>query len=858
MLGQLLKPRWQHRNPAIRERAVANFDLDNADHLQHLATLARDDTSDAVRQAAVSRLTDLKLLGHIQQHDTAATVREAAAAQMQRLLAGVAEGAPGFEDRLRLIGLTDNAEALYFVALNAPEPACREAAVQRLEHGPTLGELALHGPDEPVRVKAAEKIDDSAVLRRLTREGRDKRVQRIARERLKDIQQREQALREARTQLEQLLDQLEQHARRTPDNLYEARLEQLIQRWQGVIQFADEGERQRAEEALRQSQTKVQARIDQHREQHAREAAAEDQRAAIDALEQLRRNLQAAHWEDLNSLRALVATQQRRWEAAAEIVAPTAPLGDRFAAILKLWQQLFELLAALQTGDSEEIPALLAQWPEGVPRPHAWQDFAPEPVTAEPAQPEQDPALRKLLGAVQGALRQKNLKQANRLWRRLEETLAQADRDLSWPPAAKLRSRLDELRDWHAFVAAPKKEALCAQMANLAATDMAPEEKAAVIQSLHDAWRELMSADQESDQTLWDRFRAASDQAYAPCREYFMKQDAIRNANLEKRRELCAQLQRFVDDHDWAHADWAQVYAIRRQAPQEWRQYQPVPFTETRQLGKQFHQLLETLDARLDETSANHRAQLETLAAEAEQLVDSEDPDAAAEHFKALQADWKKVGWVLPNQYRNLQKKFRKAGDRIFERLQATRQQQRDERREREAALGTLLDDARAQLHASPENLDVAALQQLVQQARDLANQTEDLDRRLADTLRKLEQQLRSTREVLPRWRRWHELRTVVTGVPDADESPAQRELAVAVEAAAGMESPAAARQERMQWQLEHLQAAMSGGQATGFDAVAETLQDNAVWRAGLAANIRSRVLAALATLEPRFHGIEK
>ncbi|HAJ44000.1 MAG TPA: DUF349 domain-containing protein, partial [Alcanivorax sp.] len=142
---------------------------------------------------------------------------------------------------------------------------------------------------------------------------------------------------------------------------------------------------------------------------------------------------------------------------------------------------------------------------------------------------------RGLVVALRRELQQGNLKHANRLWHKAEAVLAEQNDPWLQQQLERLTPRREELRDWHAFAAQPKKEQLCERMEALAETDMDAEERASAVQALHEEWRALMSSDQDQDQALWDRFKAASDRAYEPCRAHFAELDAQREENLRRR-----------------------------------------------------------------------------------------------------------------------------------------------------------------------------------------------------------------------------------------------------------------------------------------------------------------------------------
>lgn len=72
--------------------------------------------------------------------------------------------------------------------------------------------------------------------------------------------------------------------------------------------------------------------------------------------------------------------------------------------------------------------------------------------------------------------------------------------------------------------------------------------------------------------------------------------------------------------------------------------------------------------------------------------------------------------------------------------------------------------------------------------------------------------------------------------------------LAVAFEALAGVPSPEAERQRRLQWQLEKLPSAMKQQQFSALDEMARLLKDH---DQPVCVAVRNRLLQALAVLEP-------
>lgn len=864
MLEQIFRPRWRHGDAEIRRRAVADLHPDNPKQRNALQQLAWSDPSPEVRMAAIGRLTDLPLLTSLR-GEGRTPVANAALDRLADLLGGADPALPAAERERALTDARDQ-ELLARVVERAPDPGCRERVLARVTDENLLFRLAIHAPDTASRLAAADRIVRPDTLRRLVREARDKKVAQQLRQRLRTLQEAERNERDARERVSALLEQLARHARRTPDALYGPQLAQLKQRWDEVATHADADQARAARDNITEAEAKVAAQ----REAEARAAAvreAEAERAqALAGLAALRDELQPEHWDDLNSLRALVATQQRRWDAAVEALAeagavsttgdaaPPAPEDDRsreFARLAAFWQEALSLAQALAETDDDAVARdLLQRWPAALPRPARWATLdavAPVPAAAAmadeaPRRERTDPELHKALIALRNSLQARQLKRSNRLWRKVEALIEKHGDAAAAARLEKLRPLRDELRDWHAFAANPHKEELCRRMEQLAGQDMPAEEKAGAIQALQDEWHGLMSGDREDDQALWDRFHAASEQAWEPCRAHFRELDALRARNLARREEIVTQLADFIAGLDWAHADWARIHEIRRQAPIDWKQCQPVAFRDSRDVGRRFGELLRTLDERIQAASDANRAQLEALVAQAEAL-DGDDP-ASGDQYKALQAAWKRVGWVLPGPYRGLHRRFRKAGDALFARRKAAHEARREAELAREDELTQVLEAFARCVGAPVEAFDGAEAERLLARAGEIAEGQRGMTQRLRDAAGAL----REARARHAGWQQWQALRERIGAAPDATVDDRQRRFAVAIELAADVPSPDADRALRRQYQLEVLQTALKGGEVQGRERILALFDEHEdLLRSGLDPAIRARLLQALA-----------
>ena len=852
MFGRFLKPRWQHANPDIRLKAIEL--LNPRDDAQILAQLSRGDASALVRAAAAGRLIELSLLDEIHQRDEAPSVREAASMRIMALLAGTTDDAPNQDTRLRLIRLTGNDDALRFIAENSPDDHCQQAAIERLRDPSALFRLAVDGRTEALRVSAAQQISDLPTLKRLAREGRDKRVVRLARDQARVLQEKEQAQEARNAKVVHLADRLEQHARRSADALYGPRLEQLEQQWQQHRDNATPDLSARVSQALQQCREQLNSRQEAHRLEALRDTARTERDASAHALYQLLSQSDSQTWEQqLGELRSALATQQRRWQSAHQQSPADENETRGFNDLVAAFEKMLSLASqALEAESADALLLLSQQWPSEYPRPSALMGIA-EPAAASPKPDARKPRTtphRGLLVALKRELSKGNLRHANRLWHKAESIAEEEKDSVLSKELAKLTERRAELQDWHRFAAQPKKEALCEKMEGLATTNdgMDPPELATAIQALHDEWRALMSSDQDEDQALWDRFKQATDQAYLPCQAHFAEQDALRQQNLIKRQELCQQLESFMANQSWENVDWEAIWQIRQQAPKDWKQLQPVRFTDNREVQKRFSALLSDLDDKLNHWIEQARSQRDGLIQQAQSLpIEDGQIQESVRQAQQLQKQWRTTGWVPPSVHRGMQKSFKRAMDRVFN----ERNRLHDAQKAQQSAR---LDEAQKALSQLESTL-VAPFSR--DNAKQLSASLSEIDtfsdlRLPRDMNRQLQQLRRRARERLDRmseWEQWQAMQESLQALPTGDQCEEQDlVLAVAFEALAGVPSPEPERQRRLAWQLEALPAAMKRQGFAVLDEMARLLERH---QGAVCANAKNRMHAALAVLEP-------
>jgi hypothetical protein len=240
---------------------------------------------------------------------------------------------------------------------------------------------------------------------------------------------------------------------------------------------------------------------------------------------------------------------------------------------------------------------------------------------------------------------------------------------------AAVQPRLQEMREaeeWKRWANVQVQEELSAKMeALIPIADAEPEKAATEMRSLQERWKLVAAAPRSQAETLWTRFKAAQEQVYEKCKDYFAQQAAERQENLKKKEALSARAEALADSTDWVRtaeaikalqAEWKSIGAVTRGHEKAiWERFRAA-------CDRFFRRRQEDLKQRKHDWSEN-LTRKEALIAEAEQLSQSTEWDRAAARIKQLQVEWKKIGPVRKNKSEAVWQRFRAACDTFFERF---------------------------------------------------------------------------------------------------------------------------------------------------------------------------------------------
>lgn len=194
------------------------------------------------------------------------------------------------------------------------------------------------------------------------------------------------------------------------------------------------------------------------------------------------------------------------------------------------------------------------------------------------------------------------------------------------------------------------------------------------LNDLHEEFKHIGPVPRDEQESLWQRFKAASDAVYDKRKEFYEGQKEVLKVNLEKKETLIEKLEGFKDFTASKIKDWnvktKEVLAIQK----EWESSGPVPRESGKEINKKFWGLFKhffhnknLFFKELDEIRLTNKNKAEELIKKAEELMENTDWQNTANKMISLQQEWKKIG-PTPEKVRDeLYNKFKSACDTFFE-----------------------------------------------------------------------------------------------------------------------------------------------------------------------------------------------
>ena len=195
-----------------------------------------------------------------------------------------------------------------------------------------------------------------------------------------------------------------------------------------------------------------------------------------------------------------------------------------------------------------------------------------------------------------------------------------------------------------------------------------------ILNDLHEEFKHMGPVPREEQESLWNRFKSASDAVYSRRKEFYDGQKEGLKENLQKKEALIKKLEAEGDYKGSKIKDWnsktKEILALQK----EWESIGPVPRENGKEINKQFWGLFKHFFQNknhffkeLDEIRQANKAKAEELIAKAESLKESTDWQQTASQMISLQQDWKQIGPTPEKVRDDLYQRFKLACDTFFE-----------------------------------------------------------------------------------------------------------------------------------------------------------------------------------------------
>lgn len=679
----LRKPKWQHKDAAVRAAAVAS---DRSPELvAQLQTFALKDPDVAVRRAAFRRLDDLELKAGRAESDADETLRaELKHEVLHKLLAGARLPAA------RLASLLPHFDAgqIESLAAQSPEAGMRRAALDKISRVGFLGDRAIADPDPAIRMWLVERIDAPATLERIEDAARkkDKRLYKRIREKLDAIADAVETPERIESRGLALCAALEQVLKAVPADAA-AQLAGVQAGWAELAAKASPALNTRYQGLVDAVQRMIEgvARGPAPREVPATVVEAEV--APVAAAAPTPAAPDAALAQAAARIDALADTDgAEAWEGAA-------------TALHEAWKALAAPIEADRAAKSRAEARVLA-WRAARRAEADAREAALQAVQA---------GLKAELAALAEAVEAGDIKSARGRLKALETREQPARGD--WPPGERrrlegLKTRVEKLVAWERWSNNQVRAELCAEVEALPAAGLHPDAVASKVRELSDKLKALdalegLSEEESKQHGLNRRFRALCHAVLKPAQGYFEKRRELKGEQARATMDWLAQAEAALAASD---TPIKALFELKREAGERLRALDGVEASQRGEASRRLKALSAGVGTRVDTRYAEAEQAKRRLLSRLKRELEGRSLPEALDLAKAAQRDWKALGAASRKVEDTLWAELRALVDPHFERARTESEAATAEARAKSDAV-------RAQLDAAEQRLAEAATQ---------------------------------------------------------------------------------------------------------------------------------------------------
>jgi hypothetical protein len=721
------KPAWEHKDPAIRLAAVKQLDEAEQDVI---AAIARNDSDEEVRLAALRKISDQQVLEDIKNHPQVNdTLLNAADDRLKNLLFKAVLLSEDEQSQLQALQRLDDEHLLADLALKVDSQEVRLQAVSRINSQEILCRLIEKQCGKTTALAALEKINDVTLFERLSSHASNKSARLAAREKLlavtSDTPSGEKDRR--RIELQELLKEADFVASHTPLDFDGNPFEELENRWEEIAPD-DLYELRSSFDSIK---NKFHSLAEDFKEQQEKKRQQEEQQEAIHKeAEQLciaiEEQVGSTAVDAEQAALQIIEKWQKMKEAGRSLFSsgesPAAQLQERFDKACRSFHKNLKKIhherETLSAFDAE--CARLEQLLETDKAPQASQLLVKleKKVTETTFQfidgKSIDDRLTQLgnkinkLQEAEAQAQRKNLEKRQQICERLEKINSEDHNRKKVQQVKKLKTAWESLsplpqtlsnevndrylnairefdeqqqkhqleEEWRQWANKNKKEELCRCAEELDnASDLETIEKR--VKELQRLWRESGAVYGRVSQALWKRFQDACNRNYQRCRPFLEERKQKQREMLNRKEDICKEAEQLADS-----SDWQKTASILKALQAEWKSLDSGPSRgKEKRLYHRFRKACNHFFARRSADFKEHdQERLKNLSTKEDLCVQAEALAAEprlqyGREFRKLQEQWKNTGAAPRNQEEKIWKRFRAACDKYFDWLETQRKE---------------------------------------------------------------------------------------------------------------------------------------------------------------------------------------
>ena len=717
-LFEFRKPKWRHKNPAVRLEWINSID---PQEIEVLINLSREDQDREVRWAAINRLTDLAALDQLVD-DADSDDLPVIVARKENLLYDHIVNCQDIEECRDNLDQVISTDLLAKLAVNGIEPAVRLAAVNKIEDQFLLAEIVKQNCGKKPAMAAMGKIIDEGLLADLTVSAASKTSRRLAIDKIAEVE-RQRNQRSDKEVVAQKLHALAIEAVQLQDSIdmdvAALRLIAIKQEWQDLDSDSNHPDRIAFSKTCNDFEDKYDEIL--KRRKGDQEKAAIYEQLQQGKLDEICSTIERFSCSTDNNAEAVKDQAVNNWATLLNDpnckIEPSATIIKRFTHVCEVFdtnrkkinieRELVEVIEKkcaetqelILSRDLKKAASRLVETEKSL-APLKFNYFNKTVIEKQVSDISAD------LNQAVKDVRDQNLSRRQEICTELEELADvekhnQIERQLQvlqkdWQQLVKLEDdegeRLEQRyqkivadlteklqtlqheEEWQLWANLSLKEKLTERV-----VDLDQEENLEIIVNVikesQVEWKTIGPVPHKKSQKLWDKFHNACNRNFERAEPYLEELKTRRIEAMDRRRDICTLAAELAESTDWKKT----TLAIK-ELQEEWKTLLRGSRREEQKLYQQFRKACDRFFERRkenyqrkDKERSLNLTDKEKLCEEAEQLAAGPQLDYSRK-FKHLQAEWRKIGPVPREKEDAIWKRFRAACDMYFNWLEAGQQ----------------------------------------------------------------------------------------------------------------------------------------------------------------------------------------